>query len=324
VTTPEKLRATLEQYGVAIIHGVIDSKECQHMLNGMWDYLEHASQKWKKPIQRTDKSTWGEMRNLWPIHTMLIKQFGIGQTQMNWDLRQNPKVADIFAQLWNVKTQDLLTSFDGASFHMPPETVGRGFQNVKNSWWHTDQSLRRNDFECVQSWITALETGEGDATLAVLEGSHKLHAAFAQEFQKDQKDKKWPSDNWHKLTQDQLAWYQARCQARYITCPAGAMVFWDSRSIHYARQHMKGRAAADRLRCIAYMCMAPRKLATPAILKKRIAAFENGRTTSHWPHRFFKLNPTQPRTYGKSVLEIPDLPLPQLTSLGRRLVGYDT
>jgi hypothetical protein len=47
---------------------------------------------------------------------MLLQQWGVGHAQALWDLRQNPKIIDIFSKLWGVPAKELLVSFDGASF----------------------------------------------------------------------------------------------------------------------------------------------------------------------------------------------------------------
>src|SRR5437764_5962550 len=64
----ETLKETLSQYGVAIVPEVLDKKECENMFNGMWDYLEHATQNFYLPMKREGSSTWKEMRHLWPLH----------------------------------------------------------------------------------------------------------------------------------------------------------------------------------------------------------------------------------------------------------------
>ena len=58
--------------------------------------------------------------------------------------KQNIKAVEIFSELWSVEPKDLLVSFDGSSFHLPPETTNRGW-NRNNTWYHTDQSFTRND-----------------------------------------------------------------------------------------------------------------------------------------------------------------------------------
>ena len=53
VTTKENVRETIERYGVAIIPDVLDEDECSQMVSSMWDYFEHITQAWEKPISET-------------------------------------------------------------------------------------------------------------------------------------------------------------------------------------------------------------------------------------------------------------------------------
>ena len=307
----------LRDYGVAILPNVLDTAEIEAMRTGMWDYLEWITADFPKPIRRDDPTTWRELRQLYPKHSMLIQQWSVGHAQFIWDLRQNPKIAQIFSQIWNVPEENLITSFDGASFHMPPETTGTGWFRGK-SWLHTDQSYLRNSFECIQSWITAYDVNPGDATLTFLEGSHGYHDAFRDRFEiKDKSD-------WFMLeTPEHYDFYMKEhgCQQKYIQCPAVSMVFWDSRTIHCGQEAIRNRAKPN-MRCVAYICMTARSKATPKILEKKQKAFHEVRTTNHWPHKP-KLFPTAPRTYGQPLPQVRPLPVPQLNELGRRLAGFD-
>ena len=84
-TTPEGIKSTIEKYGVAIVPSVLDEGEISLMRNGMWDYLEHVTQKFEKPISREDSKTWVEYLKLYPKHSMLLQQYGVGQSQFVWD-----------------------------------------------------------------------------------------------------------------------------------------------------------------------------------------------------------------------------------------------
>ena len=176
-STIDNFKNKLNRYGVAIIPGILNNDEIIEFRNGIWDYLEHITVNFEKPIKRDDKTTWRSLRELFPLHSMLIQHWGIGHAQFNWNIRQNPNVANVFSKLWNVNKEDLLVSFDGASIHLPPEDTNLGWYRG-NDWFHCDQSFMRNDFECVQSWVTAYDVNEGDATLAILEKSHKYHKDF--------------------------------------------------------------------------------------------------------------------------------------------------
>jgi len=318
VTTVENLVHTLDKYGVAIIDNVLDNKECKTMLNGFWGFLSHISQTWKVPIEKNNPKSWSGFSSLLPMHSMLLQHHGIGQAQFIWDIRQNQKIIDIFSELWCVPADDLLVSFDGASFHMPPEITKKG--NFKgNVWMHTDQSPLRSGFECVQSWVTALDVNPGDATLAFLESSHKYHDQLAAKY--NSKEKR----NWFKLTkQEQYDYFikKLKCKRVCIMCPAGSMVFWDSRVMHAGQESLLEREMQN-FRCVVYLCYTPRELASDADIRKKIKAFEALRTTSHWPHKPI-LFAVKPRLYpGMKMPEITPIKPHVLTDSGNRLVGYE-
>ena len=316
VTTPENLKSKIEEYGVAIIPNILNESEIEDMKTGMWNTFEHITADFEKPIKKNDETSWKEFHKLYPIHSMLYQHWGVGHAQFYWNIRQNPKVINTFAKLWEVEQDELLTSFDGLSFHLPHEVTKRGYYR-NNQWLHTDQSFTRNDFECVQSWITAYDVNEGDATLTFLEGSHKVHKDFAEKF--SMKDK----NDWLKLNKNEHYDYyinEKGCVQKCIKCPAGSMVFWDSRTIHSGREPDKNRENKN-FRMIVYICMTPRSLAPPRILSKRINAFENKRLTTHWPHKG-KLFGKNPRTYGADLPNCKELPTPELNDIGRKLVGY--
>ena len=237
ITNPQNLKQTLAQYGVAIIPNVLTPEECEEMKSGMWDYLEHITKNLDTPINRNVEESWRSFDKLFFKHSMLLQQFYVGHMNASWKLRQNPKIVDIFATLWNVNREDLLVSFDGASFHFPPEITNKGwFRNKK--WLHTDQSYTRNNLECIQSWVTANDVNAGDATLTFLENSHLYHKDFAKKFKIEDKE------DWYKLKDDlQHKFYvsEKQCQQVSIKCPAGSMVFWDSRTIHMGQEPLKER-----------------------------------------------------------------------------------
>ncbi len=318
-TNPDNILTTLEKYGVAIIPSLLNENEIKNMNDGMWNYLEHITSNFDNttahgPINRNNKLTWKSFYDLYPMHSMLIQHYNIGHAQHIWDLRQNPKVVDIFAKIWDCNREDLLTSFDASSFHLPPEDTNRGY--FKNNYWlHCDQSFTRNNFECVQSWLTGYDVNEDDATLLIIENSHKYHEEFKNHFNVDRKD------DWYQLNDDHIKFYIDKgCKLVRISCPAGSMVLWDSRTIHCGVEPIKGRNQSN-FRNVSYICMMPRKLATPANLEKKIKALNNLRTTSHWAFKA-KLFSTIPRTYGGPIPNVKQINPPILTELGKKLAGY--
>lgn len=317
LTTKENVLQTLEQYGVAIIPNVLNEQECDQMRNGAWEYLEHITQDFDIPIKRNNPASWRSYRHLFPKHGMLLQHWGIGHAQFNWDLRQNNKIVDIFAHIWNVDPTELFVSFDAASFGFPPEQTNFGWKHhIK---LHCDQSFLNSDFKCIQSWVGANDTSDGDATLCILEGSHNYHAEFKQQFNHltDAELK----DNWFILSEAHINWYtqEKGCQLHYIRCPRGSLVLWDSRTIHSGSEPMKGRQN-PKMRIVSYLCYLPKYMSSKKNNKKRLDAYVNLRTTTHWVDnvKFFS---KFPRTYGSQVPPITDPIPPILTDLGMSLVG---
>ena len=309
------VKKVLDTYGVAIIPNVLNEDECANMNNGMWDTLEHLTSKFDKPINRNDETTWRELTKLYPKHSMLIQNWSIGHAQYLWDLRQNPKIAEIYAKLWNCDKNNLLVSFDAASYHMPPEKTKLGWYRGKD-WFHSDQSYLDSSFKCIQSWVTGYDINEGDATLSILESSNDYHKEFQERFKTNVKD------DWYKLNENELKFYidEKNCLHKRIKCPKGSLVLWDSRTIHCGSEAIKTREVPN-LRNVAYVCYEPRTRCDEKMLKKKREAFNNMRMTSHWPCKV-KLFPKMPRTYGGPIYDINELPKPILSELGMRLAGF--
>ena len=314
IATPDNVMDVINQYGVAIIPNLLDDQECHKMATGMWDTLEDITQTWEQPISRNNPVSWKNIRDLFPLHSMLIQHWTIGHAQFIWDIRQNPKCVNIFSKIWDTAQEDLLSSFDAASFHMPSETTGIGWH--RTTWYHTDQSYTTKGFKCVQSWVTAFDVNRGDATLAFYEGSNNYHSEFGDRFGITDKG------NWYKIDEEKMKFYVEKgCVPKKIMCPKGSMVLWDSRTIHCGTEPLRGREKPN-FRCVAYLCYMPRSMATKKKLEKKIKAFEEMRMTTHWPCEA-KLFAKTPRTYGQEVPEILSLERPEIGPLGRRLVGYE-
>lgn len=316
--TNNNVRELLDKYGVCIVPNVLDENECAQGQKGMWSTLEHISQTWENPIRQDKPTSWRNISNLFPMHSMLIQHWGIGHSQFIWDIRQNPKVAEVFSKIWstqaNVKPEDLLVSFDGVGIHMPPEITNKGWFRG-NEWYHSDQSFQRNGFECVQGFVSLFDINEGDATLSFLENSNQYHGDFKEEFGIEEKK------DWYKLNNDERQYFlNCECQPRKIKCKKGSLVLWDSRTIHHGAEALRERAQAN-FRCVVYVCMTPREWANPKQLQKKQDIFNAQRMTSHWPH-----NPTMfpktPRTYGAPLPDIYPIEKPVLSPLGLRLAGF--
>lgn len=122
----------LEELGYCVIPQVLSTAEAELLYERVWhEYVEKA---WPH-CKMDDRSNWEEA---FPIHN----DFGVfagpaGQTQLMWDLRQDPRIVNIFARIWN--TDDLLVSMDGLSIMCPPEIR----EGCIQPWPHVDQAIMK-------------------------------------------------------------------------------------------------------------------------------------------------------------------------------------
>lgn len=308
----DNIKDTLQKYGVAVVPDILNDEEIENMRKGMWDTVEYLTSKLETPLDRDNTKTWDAWFQLLPMHDMLLQTFSIGHSQFVWDIRQNPKIAKVFSKIWDCPIMDLNSSFDALSFHLPPEITGKGwYQN--NDWLHVDSSFLRSNFECVQSFVTGYDINDGDASLTILEGSNNYHKKCGEEFEITN------LNDWNILTQDQIDFYLSKgCKRKTVKAKAGSIILWDSRTVHCGTEPIIKRKDPN-FRLVTYMCMTPKSFADESLLQQKIDAFENMFMTSHCPHRPRKF----PKRKRGLTIDVPELPKPELTDLGRSLVGYN-
>ncbi|CAN0320047.1 unnamed protein product, partial [Pylaiella littoralis] len=264
----------LQTNGYCVVGGVLSPTECDHAVDGLWEWLGSLG----SGIERLNPSTWGSDR--WPMSSghSLIQHYSIGHAPFAWDVRMNKNVLKVFGSLWG--TEDLITSFNGVCVMRPPELTKCIFRpSVDKSWLHCDQSKMTVDkvptvhgWQCIQGGVNLEASGQGDGCFRVLSGSHMLHATAP-----------WvgTSKDWYKLSVEDVAWYKGQgCVDTLVTCPKGGLVLWDSRAIH-----ANTKPGNPGFRYTTFVCMTPRSHLTSSRAKRRRDAFENDRTTSHWPNR---------------------------------------
>lgn len=320
------LRHLLKKYGVAVVPSCLSPEECEESLEHIHRFYENLTKHMEPPYRHQDPNTFRTLTqgSVCKKHGMLFQGYGVGQCQGSWNVRQHPKVYEAFAALW--REDDLLTSMDGMAYQVPPEFIPQSradYLRFKKTWYHTDQNLSRNRFECVQGQVCLHDVTPGDATLMVLEGSHRHHGDFAATFEipKDKND-------WFLLERkgaDKNAFvdfYLSRgCVERRISCPRGSLILWDSRTIHCGSEPLRGRPNAH-WRTVVYVCMTPRRLCDAKNMEKRKKAFVDMDTTSHWPHRvnIFPTFEAGRFTTHHTGINLRDQTYPFLSDLGKALL----
>ena len=312
VSSVEDAKQSLKTFGVAVLPNQFTEDKCQECRNGIWLGISHITQ---GRFDVRDKSTWSEFYKFQPKKSMLLQHW-VGHLQTVWNIRQHPTVVNLFAELWNTRPDNLLVSFDGISVAFPPETTKKGWYHRADKSLHSDQSSHKRGLHCIQGFVNLYDVNKGDATLTILEGSHKHHADFFAQFGLDVKD------DWFKLNEPahQQFFAERGCRQTCIQVGAGSIVLWDSRTMHAGIQPQQTRAAPNK-RMVVYVSMLPRERTPTQVLAKRLKAFEQLRMTTHWTDKC-QLFPTVPRNYGTPFPEFNRVEPPVLTALGRSLVGY--
>lgn len=324
----------LHTRGVAVLSHVLTTAEASVFEAGIWQLAGELTARLDVPVAKDNPASWRSWYETGPKHGMLVQNYGVGQAQVLWDIRQHPAVVGAFTDVYNTMNSgtgglefapsDMLASFDAFSFSPPPEVTKRGWQHPTKTWLHVDQGSTSHDFKCLQGFVNLIPVEHcGDATLEVLDGSHVLHRELLEMSGKECKE------DWQLLTVQQIEFAEETrgCTKKRILAGAGDLVLWDSRLIHCGGQPIKGRKNPT-TRAVVYTSFAPRVAASVRDLAKKVACIdvpegEELRTTSHnavAPKLFAK----RPRTYGKE--DVPDIvPVtkkPVLTLLGRRLAGF--
>lgn len=336
----------LNDNGYLVIPNVTTPEFCAQVKAGLLEFIKA----WDPKLTPDNPAAW--VADNIPAGTIHgINRFA-GQTQAQWDVRQHPNVAACFAEYWNVRPQDLVTSFDGFNF-----ILAASVKRANGCWGHTDHGATSAgqeplDGRCLQGLLNIEDcTGDNDGGLVVWRHGHR---AWLGHFQKNPSAK--TEDNWYKypeaylaeIEKDGKAYLQPNDPAKNlpgpfpmdrvrVRAPAGALVVWFSKTPHQNdspfRRNQAAPAPKDRV--AVYVCQAPRRHLTPRDVKRREKAFKEFRQTSHWPcaNQVKFLNPNM-RTFSKEKYDALKVKItkfkshkvmtkkPVLTELGKQLRGF--
>ena len=169
------------------------------------------------------------------LHSMInfsgiFKYHQVGNQRFSWLARTNPKIVNIFKELW--ETDELVTSFDGCCYYT------KEYKGKERYWTHTDQSSRKKGVHCYQSFVSL--TNNVERTLQVYEGSNLLHENYFETMNIDD-----PKD-WNIIDIEYIK--QISDSKRILNVNEGDLVVWDSRTFH---QNLCGN-------CLLYTSPSPR------------------------------------------------------------------
>jgi len=139
--------------------------------------------------------------------------------------------------------------------------------------------------QAVQGLLNFAPNGPKDGGLVLMKGSSKLFDDFFAHKREsaDHEDAPPPELKYMDLflfSEKDVKWMESQgCEMVKIDMEPGDFVLWDSRTMHYAKF-----PEGEQIRHVQYVCMTPRKFATPEALELKKYCFENWMGTTHWPH----------------------------------------
>jgi len=260
----------LDREGFAVVAAVANDEELSQAENLLWEFLEKHT-----PWRRRANETWTDdgFESIGSVQNGLVNGAGMGHSDFLWHLRTLPKVRKAFEAIWN--TTELIVSFDGANVFRPWH---HGFRKTVGGWWHVDQGKAKEGRHAVQGFVSLFPADGRTGGLTVVQRSHSRFAEVVEDQQ---------NPNVDYCTVQPYSPVLQELPRRLVTCQAGDLVLWDSRTVHAnAPAPEEPIASADKLlRAVGYVCMTPASFAPADVRKGRRTAYEYRVSTSHWPQK---------------------------------------
>jgi len=342
---PASYLKDLEEFGYCVVPNVISTEETEVLYERLWhEFVEKA---WPK-CKLEDRSNWKE--TFPKQNKMGIFAGPAGQTQVMWDVRQDPRIIELFANVWN--THDLIVSMDGMSLMCPPEIREGEYE----PWPHVDQAvLRRADGTAhsnnppmgfvsesllktapytIQGQFLFEDSLEGDGGFYCIPKSHLRFEEFAPKLETihatytglEKRDRRTALFN--EFFDEGTDADGKPYKKQHVTAKRGSFILWDSRTIHWNQHAEKTRPSSDKpkVRMVGFMCYVPKSRLTEEGKKLRAEAFALGIATGHNPTPP-ELKPTKDHIWKGYEEYLEDSsyvhPTIHLTPLGKSILGVE-
>jgi len=226
---------------------------------------------------------------------------GGGHSAAAWYLRTRPAIQEAFARVWEVKQEELLSSFDTFIVWRPWWDDGNG--TYQTSWTpcvenlHVDQNPHyKKGLQCVQGMVPLLPVRKEIGGLQVVPNTNT--AEQQAEFVKRYPMTKLDRDDWLELNNND----PIIGTGQFIEADPGDLILWDSRTVHggfvgpgpvsnspamaESTASESKQANTELARMSFTVCMTPASKASQQVIQQRCEAFQKGRCLTHWPHEF--------------------------------------
>ena len=255
---------------------VLTSAEVARALDLVWSFLEAQG----TGVRRGQPSSWVD-EDWSPSggNPGLHSAYGLAQSEAAWYVRGKPRVQDVWAGCFDVRRDELITSFDGVALLRP--------SGLKQSWatsagnFHIDGRRGEGGFDpheraVCQGLVNLLPTAANKAGNVVVPRSHQRYAALALQTEAGLKP---DTGDIIKHSPEEIA------GAIKVQMFPGDALTWDDRTIHGSGPGVGQGPSEPELERAAVLCsMYPRARTPSGVLKSRQIAIANGFTggTGGW------------------------------------------
>ena len=211
--------AFLRRHGYAVFAHVADAQEVAETVDLFWDYFRRFG------ALRGDPRTWDRI----PANEFgILLQFGVGQSDALWKVRQLARLHRVFAAAWG--TEDLIVDFGGCVVLRPLSNCTQRWRTAEG-WFHTDQNANsRPGLQTIQGGLLLTDQTPATGGLLVVPRSWSDHTQLSRRAARE-----WgTSDDNHFLLvpPDDPILHDPTRRPTFVAGRKGDLVLWDSRTVH--------------------------------------------------------------------------------------------
>lgn len=277
----ESDRAFFDQQGYLIVRQLIPRDQVAAVVDAIWEFLE---------FDRDDSSDWYRAPHR---ANGMVEMY---HHQAIWDVRQNPRVYELFRDLFG--RDDLWVFIDRANLKPPPNPSFPEYDHHGMVHWDIDVRESPTPF-LVQGVLYLVDTREGEGGFQCVPGAHRRAAEISAGISDDD----LRHQQLHQRFSEQIG------PPIEVEADAGDFIIW-----HSALPHGNSRNRSEQPRLAQYVRMFPAEPSNEELREARIASWRDRSHPSFQNPRAF---PGDPR--GKEA----ESPAASLTPLGRKLLGLD-
>lgn len=300
----ERLRGIMEEYGMAVVKGVVAPKELKELeclfgedlasvidtdalLSACPSSAAFVEQLRSSLAKGGESDIFSLLPEVWPTGTKVGNRafamgFGIPQGQFAWGCRNKLNIRKVFAAIHSLPEEELCVGLDTAfytNFALPQA------EESNRLWPHADQNVavpESGEWDVYQSilYVRGSDEDKGLSTTVVWPKSHKQHFASLMADKCIQGRATGAFMHYSPISDMANREVAATLnslylkEARRIPVPAGSLLVWSSRTIHQG--HAGGRRLAMPI------CWEPVSRRTAETLRRKIRLVLMGFASTHW------------------------------------------